>query len=152
MGPALEKDMRIIYETYKQRYNFHLNPAIEQALFDMVNGNVQYLQLALIILAERKNGGVKTKEELFQTLVHDERITLQSEELWESITKDEKRALAKILKNEKITPEEKKKIDIYGIRALLWSKIKKTCSLVPFSKSIWKAVKKKIIKQAPLFI
>ncbi|MBU4099628.1 helix-turn-helix domain-containing protein [Patescibacteria group bacterium] len=109
MRPAVGKDMRIIYETYKHRYNFHLNSAIEHALFDMVNGNVQYLQLALIILAEKKNGGVKTKEELFQTLVHDERITLQSEELWESITKDEKRALAKILKNEIITPEEKEK-------------------------------------------
>ncbi len=109
MRPALERDMRIIYETYKHRYNFHLNPTVEHALFDMVNGNVQYLQLALIILAEKKNGGIKTKEELFQTLVHDERITLQSEELWESITKDEKKALTKILKNEKITPEEKEK-------------------------------------------
>lgn len=109
MRPAIEKDMQIIYEAYKHRYDFHLNPGLEHALFDIVNGNVQYLQLALIILNEKKNGGIKTKEELFQTLVHDERITLQSEELWESITKDEKRVLVKILKNEKITPEEKEK-------------------------------------------
>lgn len=109
MYPALEKDMQIIYETYKKRYNFKLDPSIERALFEMVNGNVQYLQLALIILSEKKNGGIKTSEELFNTLVRDERITLQSEELWESLTKDEKRILAKMLKNEKITPEEKEK-------------------------------------------
>jgi DNA-binding winged helix-turn-helix (wHTH) protein len=109
MRPAIQKDMQIIYDTYKERYNFHLTQAIEQALFDIVNGNVQYLQLALIILSEKKNGGIKNKEELFQALVHDERITLQSEELWESLTKEEKKILAKIIKNEKITPDEKEK-------------------------------------------
>lgn len=149
MRPALEQDMRIIYEAYKHRYNFHLNPTLEQALFEMVNGNVQYLQLALIILAEKKNGGVKTKEELFQTLVHDERITLQSEELWESITKDEKRALAKILKNEKITPEEKEKNIYLWDTGFVIEQNKKDTLFSPFFKAYLEGREKEDNKTGP---
>lgn len=109
MRPATEKDMRVIYETYIKRYNFHLDPTIEKPLFDIVSGNVQYLQLALIILNEKKNEDIKTRDKLFQALVHDERITLQSEELWESLTREEKKLLAKIIKKEKIIAEEKEK-------------------------------------------
>jgi hypothetical protein len=107
--PATEKDIRIIYDTYKHRYNFNLNQTIEQELFNMINGNVQYLQLALIILSEKKNSEIKSKEELFKVLCRDERITLQSEELWESLSKDEKKILLKIAKQEKITQEDKEK-------------------------------------------
>lgn len=109
MRPATEKDMRVIYDTYKKRYNFNLDPVIEKSLFEIVSGNVQYLQLALIILNEKINEVIKTKNDLFQILVHDERITLQSEELWESLTREEKKLLVKIIKKEKITPEEKEK-------------------------------------------
>lgn len=109
MQPANDKDMRVIYEAYKQRHNFHLDANIEQLLFKLVCGNVQYLNLALILLNEKRNDGIKTKEDLFNALIHDERITLQSEELWESLTKDEKKILIKIIKNEKITPEEKER-------------------------------------------
>lgn len=107
--PAIEKDMRIIYDTYKKRYSFNLNQTIEQELFNMLNGNVQYLQLALIILSEKKNSEIKSKEELFKALVRDERITLQSEELWESLSKEEKKTLLKIARQEKITQEDKEK-------------------------------------------
>jgi DNA-binding winged helix-turn-helix (wHTH) protein len=109
MHPATDKDMQIIFETYKNRYNFHLNPSVQEALFNLVSGNYQYMQLALIILNEKKNGGIKTKEELFNLLVNDERITLQSEELFESLTKDEKKLLVKISKKQEIDPEEKEK-------------------------------------------
>lgn len=107
--PAAEKDMRIIYDTYKHRYSFNLNQTIEQELFKMINGNVQYLQLALIILSEKKNSEIKSKEELFKVLVRDERITLQSEELWESLSVDEKKVLIKIAKQQEITQEDKEK-------------------------------------------
>lgn len=149
MRPAIEKDMRIIYEAYKQRYNFHLDPAIEHALFDIVNGNVQYLQLALIILNEKKNGGIKTKEELFQTLVHDERITLQSEELWESITKDEKKILTKILKNEKITPEEKEKNIYLWDTGFVVEQNKKDLLFSPFFKEYLEGREKEDNKNGP---
>ena len=107
--PASEKDIRTIYDTYKHRYSFNLNQTIEQELFNMINGNVQYLQLALIILSEKKNSEIKSKEELFKVLCRDERITLQLEELWESLSKDEKKILLKIAKQEKITQEDREK-------------------------------------------
>ena len=75
----------------------------------MINGNVQYLQLSLIILSEKKNSEIKSKEELFKVLCRDERITLQSEELWESLSKDEKKILLKIANQEKITQEDREK-------------------------------------------
>ena len=105
MQPATEIDMRIIYESYKKRYDFHFTPTIEKELFNLVNGNVQYLQLALVILNEKKNNEIKSKEELVSTLVHDERITLQSEELWESLNKEEKKLIIKLPKNSKCLPD-----------------------------------------------
>lgn len=109
MGPASEKDMDIIYDAYHKRHNIHLDPDIKKVVFKIVNGNVQYLQLALIILTEAKHGVIKTEGGLVQALISDERIILQSEELWESLDKDEKRLLFKIINNEKITPAEKEK-------------------------------------------
>lgn len=129
--PATQKDMKIIYEAHKQRYQFNLSPEIEQALFDIVNGNVQYLQLALIMLHEKKNEKIKTKEELFNLLVSDERINLQSEELWESINKDEKKLLTKVLKAEKITPQEKNKNQYLWDTGLILEKEGKTFLLSP---------------------
>jgi hypothetical protein len=105
--PALEKDMKIIYEAYRERYKFNLSKELEQSLFSLVSGNVQYLQLALIILNEKKNETINSKEELFELLVNDERLNLQSEELWESLIKEEKKLLIKIIREEKLSDEEK---------------------------------------------
>jgi DNA-binding winged helix-turn-helix (wHTH) protein len=107
--PANEKDMAIIYDSYKKRYNLELTPVIEQALFHLVNGNVQYLQLALILLNEKKDQKITTEKEFLSVLLIDERITLESEELWESLTKEEKYALLQVAKGLAIQPEEKAK-------------------------------------------
>lgn len=107
--PAGKEDMRIVYQTYQERYHLKLKNVIEEALFSFVSGHMQYLQLALIILNEHRDKEVGSKEELFALLVRDERTTLQSEELWESLTKEEKRVLLKISKKEDLTNEEKKK-------------------------------------------
>lgn len=109
MGLANAKDMEIIYGIFTKRHNIELPADKKTELFRLVNGNVQYLQLALIILTEKGIENVKTKEELFEILMHDERITLQSEELIESLTKDERKTLCMIIKKEKITPEVKEK-------------------------------------------
>jgi hypothetical protein len=105
MKPALHQDMRIIFQTFKGRYNLSLSPAIEEALFRIVSGNVQYLQLALILLGEKKQE-ISSEEELFTLLSQDERILLQSEELWESLTKDEQAMLLKVAEGEPITEDE----------------------------------------------
>lgn len=94
--PANKKDMHIIYDAFKKNYELFLPTHLEQALFSIVAGNVQYLQLSLIILNEHKGKEINTKEELFELAAKDERITLQSEELWESLQKGEKDVLTKI--------------------------------------------------------
>ena len=104
--PAKEEDTKTIFKTYNDRYKLNLSPLIEQALLDMVDGYVQYLQLALIYLHERKSP-LKTKDEFFESLSKDEEIGLQSEELWESLGQQEKNVITKIIKNEKVTKEEK---------------------------------------------
>lgn len=109
VSPAQEKDMKIIYEAYKKRYNFSLSSSAENALFALVKGNVQYLQLALTILNEQKETKMQTEEQLLSLFVSDERITLESEELWESLSVDEKKVLLQISNGQTIAPPEKMK-------------------------------------------
>lgn len=107
IGPAKKSDIKIIFDTYHTKHRLFLPSSLENSFFEVVDGYVQYLQLALISLAE---AGIKlkTKEEIFNFLSGDERITLQSEELWESLSNLEQDVLLKIEKDNKITPEEKK--------------------------------------------
>lgn len=107
--PASEEDMAVIYDSYKKRYNFELTNDVEHALFKLVNGNVQYLQLALILLNEKKDLQITTKEKLLEVLLNDERITLESEELWESLSKEEKQVLLPVAKGEKVSTDDKTK-------------------------------------------
>lgn len=109
VGPISDDDMRVLYDTYKKRYNFSLSEASEQALFSAVNGYVQYLQLALVILNENKGAEFTTLDVMLHLLAKDERIILQSEELWESLTKEEQRVLLEVAKKQKIQPDEKMK-------------------------------------------
>lgn len=104
--PAKEQDTRMILNTYRERYKLSLSQEVEQELFDIVDGYIQYLQLALIHLHERQSP-LKGKEELFQALLKDERIALQSEELWESLNNSEKNVLLKVEKGVEPTKEEK---------------------------------------------
>lgn len=103
--PAGTDDTKIIYDTYKSRYTLSLPEEIEKALFDIVDGYVQYLQLSLILLNEQK-GNIKTKEELYSFLAKDEQITLQSEELWESLEQAEKDVLQKIVSSKMVEDEQ----------------------------------------------
>lgn len=107
MKPANPQDTKIIYDTYKRRYSLSLSREIENELLRLANGYVQYLQLALIILNEKKESLPQSASELFEVLCGDERIMLQSEELWESLTKEEKDVLMKVAQGESVTAEEK---------------------------------------------
>jgi len=108
IGPAKKQDIEIIFNAYKKRFDFSLSKELENYLFELVDGYTQYLQLALIFLHDKKEP-VKTKEELFEGLSHDERINFQSEELWESLDKNAQEVLLKIENSEKVLPEEKKR-------------------------------------------
>ena len=105
--PAREEDTGIVLKTYRERYKLSLSSETEKAIFDIVDGYIQYLQLALIHLHE-KQSTFKGKEELFVDLLRDERIALQSEELWESLNVSEKDVLVKIEKDVEPTKAEKK--------------------------------------------
>lgn len=105
--PAQKEDTETIYKTYRDRYELNLSRETEQNIFDLVDGYVQYLQLSLIFLHERKKLP-DSKEELFNNLMQDERISLQSDELWESLTEKEQKVLMKVSRKEKISSEEEK--------------------------------------------
>jgi len=106
--PAKKEDVRIIFEAYKKRFGVSISEDLKDYLFELVDGYTQYLQLALIFLHESK-GHIKTKEDIYLGLNHDERINFQSEELWESLDKTHQEVILKVVSNERILPEEKKK-------------------------------------------
>lgn len=105
--PADKSDVKIIYDTFIDKYHLILPKRTEDELFALVDGYNQYLQFALINLHERTDSQIE--KDLLKVLSQDERIVLQSEELWESLTDDEKQVLKKILSHNNISAEEKTK-------------------------------------------
>ena len=105
--PAEKNDTRIIFDTYKSKHKLSLSDSLKSSLFEVVDGYVQYLQLALISLHETKTK-FNNKQDVFDFLSADERITLQSEELWESLSSVEQNTLLKVEKKQKISDEERK--------------------------------------------
>ena len=105
--PAEKTDTKTIFDTYKARYKLIFPSTSEASLFEIVDGYVQYLQLALISFHE-SGKTFKNKQEILDFLFRDERIMLQSEELWESLSNIEQSVLVKIEKKQKITPEERR--------------------------------------------
>jgi len=106
--PAKREDENTILQTYKKRYDVKLPKETEENLLELVDGHFRYLQLALILLHEQQLKK-QTKKDLFEHLVSDEGIRLQSEELWENLNKEEQNILLKTIKNEAITEEDRKK-------------------------------------------
>ena len=106
--PPEKTDANIIFKTYNEQYKLTISPSLEGWLFAIVDGYVQYLQLALIFLHETKKD-IKSKDEIFNLLSGDERIGLQSEELWESLEDFEKTTLLKIIRKEQVGEKEKTK-------------------------------------------
>ena len=111
--PAEKVDTEVIFNTYKDRYKLSFSKSLESSIFEVVDGYIQYLQLALISLHET-GVKLKNKQEIFDFLSKDERIILQSEELWESLEASEQSVLLKVAKEQKIMPEERK------IASYLW--------------------------------
>ncbi len=106
--PLIETDMRIITQEYKKRYALVIDEELEGHLHTLVGGNVQYMQVVLIILSEQKEKESLSKEKIEEMIRQDERISLLGEELWESLSSSEKEVLAKIEANEVVTDDEKK--------------------------------------------
>lgn len=105
--PTKQEDIETIFKSYNDRYKLTLATNQKAWLFEIVGGNVQYLQLALIVLHEDKVA-MESKEKTLASLVADERVSLQSEELWESLTSEEQEVLRKIVGEGKLSPQEEK--------------------------------------------
>ncbi len=105
IAPSLPKDSEMIFKKNVEKYKMSFTPAFEKKLLSLVDGYNQYLQFALTFLHE-KGKKVET-EKLFDELLKDERIMLQSEELWESLTVEEQEVLKKFAGEKKVTFEDK---------------------------------------------
>lgn len=108
LKPATKNDMKIIFDSYKEKYDLQLDSEHEEMILSCASGNVQYLQLALIIMNERKDTKHSVAEDR-EAITNDERILLYSEEIWESLTTDEKEILLKVYAKEQISDDEKKR-------------------------------------------
>lgn len=111
--PAEKTDTKVILNTYKERYKLSFSESLESSLFEVADGYVQYLHLALISLHETGTK-LKNKQEIFDFLSKDERILLQSEELWESLEAGEQNVLLKVVKEQEVSSDERK------IASYLW--------------------------------
>ena len=107
LKPAQESDMKTIYDTYRSKYNLSLNEEQERTVLALAAGNVQYLQLSLIIMKE-KQGEQLSGVEIADHIQNDERVMLYSEEVWESLTREEKDIMKKIARYQAISDEERK--------------------------------------------
>lgn len=105
--PANDKDSSIILETYKAIYKLEIPSSLQEKIFKLVDGYNQYLQLVLIYLHEHPEK-LKDYRDLFDDLLKDERINLQSEELFESLSEKEKDILIKIQKKSLVSENDLK--------------------------------------------
>lgn len=98
---AGDSDMRIVFETLEKKYATKPNSALLSKIFELCGGHVQYLQIALIVLAGAtlKNKNVDDFN-LFSILASDERVGLISEEIWESLTEGERVIIKKVIEGE----------------------------------------------------
>ena len=103
--PAKKEDTKIIFKMYIKHSGIKLPSKTEKELFSVVDGYVQYLQLALVSLAE-KDGLLVKEKNIFEYLAKDERIALASEELWESLNDQEKSLLVAIANKDEISETE----------------------------------------------
>lgn len=108
LPPALQEDMQTISEHYEKQYALQLPSQTKEELFTLIGGNVQYLQLSIIVLHEQNITTSLTQETLLAILTQDERINLYTEELWESLTDSEKTLVRKVYEGKSISEPERK--------------------------------------------
>lgn len=121
--PAGHKDVEIVSDVYQKQYSQKLSGETKKALFDIVDGYIQYLQLSLIILRHK---GIDKKDNLFSFLAGDEQIYLQSEELWESLTAAEQDVLVNLVRSGEVDPDVRRKEKYLWDTGLLYDANSKT--------------------------
>jgi len=110
LSPVNKQDVETIYQSFIEHYGLNISQELKKELFDLVDGYVRYLQLSLILFSEDRSLE-KQAGGLFEKLLGNESIRLQSEELWESLTKVEQEVVLKIASQEKLTNADKSAAD-----------------------------------------
>ncbi len=107
LKPAQTPDVKIIFEAFERRYNLEPSKELEEEILRLCGGHIQYLHLSLIVLNQKLKDQDIEADELFETLLSDERIVSQSEEIWDSLTEGERKILGMALKDQKLTEADK---------------------------------------------
>ncbi len=141
--PAMRKDAEIVSMVYQKKNGQQIANELQDWLFDIVDGYIQYLQLSLIFLRGQQMP-IESKEELFTHIVNDEQINLQSEELWESLEVHEQEMLIKVVRGLHIDAEDKKTTRYLWDTGLLSKNDQET---VIFSSLFLYYVKQRIVKK-----
>lgn len=105
LKPAQLYDSAVIFEALQKKYQLAIDKQVKDLIIGLCAGHAQYLQLAAIIMAEKKN---LTAAHLKETFAADERLMLQSEELWDNLNLEEQRILIGILQKQKLTDQQNK--------------------------------------------
>lgn len=103
--PTNPEDSMTILQTMGKQYKVTIAQDLADKIITLSGGHVQYIQLALLILSEKKAS--VPAEDIEAMLLADERVTLQSEELWESLQENEQKVLLRVFSQEKITREDR---------------------------------------------
>lgn len=102
--PALRADFKIILESLAAKYKLLLTANLENELWELCGGHIQYLNLAAIVLSKKQK---EAEGKMLDVLTADERIKYMAEELWESLATGEQEVLLKVIGREKVTSEDK---------------------------------------------
>lgn len=109
LKPAKTSDIRIVSKSFEEKYAITASDNLLSCLIELAGGHVQYLQLSLLVIHEKREQEISDTTKLKDLLLSDERITLQSEEIWESLTSDEQNVLLSVTNGKAISEEEKNK-------------------------------------------
>jgi hypothetical protein len=101
--PGTRQDAEIIFDRTAKKYGMTIDQKKKRHILSIVDGYTQYLQFALAYLHEKKG---EVTVNIFDELLSDERISLQSEELFESLTVEEKEVLLKAVMAKNINLDE----------------------------------------------
>ena len=112
LQPAKKEDFEVIFESLASRYKLEGGKTAEE-IIKLCGGHVQYLQLASIILSQRKE---KTDiGKIVEVLESDERMRYLGEEIWESLREGEQEVLMNVIGAKQFDPEKAKYLWVTGI-------------------------------------
>lgn len=106
--PVSEKDSVHFIDVYEKHFSLNLPKQTKHKIIELSGGHIQYMYLMLVI-AHEINTYEKKVSNIFDELLKDERILLQSEELYKRLTATEQSVVWKAFENKEVTFEDKEK-------------------------------------------